>query len=82
MVLTKNVKISDCQKTKLLDYMNVHPEFAAGRLLGPLGRQNAEIMWHEVATMLNSDGQGTSKTPDKWKAVGFCTRPYYKLAKI
>jgi hypothetical protein len=57
------------QKEKMLDFMDFNPDFAAGRLLGPLGRRKSVNLWEKLATILNSEGTGASKTAEKWKGV-------------
>lgn len=67
--IARNIRVSDRQKETMLDFMNNHSEFAAGRFTGPQGKEKKMQMWAKLTTLLNSDGTGASKPVDKWIKV-------------
>ncbi|XP_046401554.1 myb/SANT-like DNA-binding domain-containing protein 4 [Ischnura elegans] len=53
----------------MLQFMEQHPGLARGRLLGPAGRARANELWEEMATVLNSCGNGPMRPAHKWQKV-------------
>ena len=60
-------RTSKAQKEHLIDYMNAHSEFAAGRNCGQMGQKNQERQWERLADALN--GLGNVKTVAQWQKV-------------
>lgn len=63
----RRVKASAAQLSCLAKHMQRHPEMATSNMSLTLqGRANLEVLWHQLATKLNSLG-GPIKTMFKWK---------------
>ncbi|XP_031344729.1 uncharacterized protein LOC116171854 [Photinus pyralis] len=61
-------KMTPEQKTIMVEFMEDHPDFAKGKLLGNDGKQNRKAMWDILTTQLNSV-IGPKKTSHKWQRV-------------
>lgn len=66
---SKNVRVSEVQQEKILNFMNKNVDFANNRLVGPLGVQTDKKLWQELVDSLNSEGAGAFKNVEKWQKV-------------
>lgn len=52
----------------IINFMELHPDFARNRVAGPTGRETIKKLWNELTNKLNSLGLG-ERTVQKWQKV-------------
>jgi hypothetical protein len=53
----------------MLEYMEEHPAFERGELIGAQGRIKQQELKQKLTNKLNACGDGPSKDPSKWIKV-------------
>lgn len=68
--MSSNIRIKDDHWQVMLNFMEIHPQFARGQFVGPTGKSSQRKLWYELSGQLNSLGHG-SKSVEKWQKVSF-----------
>ncbi|RVE41117.1 hypothetical protein evm_014233 [Chilo suppressalis] len=66
MDASQSSRVSVLQLEKLLDFLESHEDLALGHCRSNEGRQRNRRLWNEVASMLNSSGDGVIKDGTGW----------------
>lgn len=53
----------------MAEYINNHKEMITGKLSNTFTARDREHHWKELSQLLNSDGSGPEKRPEKWRKV-------------
>lgn len=64
-------KVSKDQMEALLDFLTEHPTIAKGVGLGARSKVTIDKQWNDLAKKLNSFGNGSTKSGERWKKVSF-----------
>lgn len=62
-------KVSNDQMDELLDFLALHPAIAKGVGLGARSKEAVDRQWNDLAKKLNSYGNGSTKSGERWKKV-------------
>ncbi|XP_028171563.1 uncharacterized protein LOC114360902 isoform X2 [Ostrinia furnacalis] len=78
----RSARVSEAQWMILIDYLESNPNLARARGYNNSAQRRAlaSRLWQEVATLLNSEGSGTTKSPKDWSI--YVSNYKSKLKKI
>ncbi|VEN50930.1 unnamed protein product [Callosobruchus maculatus] len=65
-----SIKLTEQHRQIVVNFMELHPDFARNRVKGPTGRDTMKKLWEELASQLNSLGLG-ERSIQKWQKPGF-----------
>lgn len=80
MAASQTSRVSVSQSEKLLDFLENHEDLALGHCRSNEGRQRNKRLWNEVASILNSIGDGANKDGAGWSKV--CLFLFFKIVNI
>ena len=79
----RSKKTTQRQYELMINFIENHPKMINGKLTPSFTAQHRDNLWKELSNLLNSDGIGPEKPPEKWRKVSiFSTSVYNYLYNV